>query len=692
MCFVFAGSRARAGTVRLVLVFFLLAVAAGAEPPPSERRRLPTARVTAVRPKELPEAPSSFATVIEVEAHEGERETVAGLLDESVGVQVRHFGGPGQASEITIRGSTGQQVVILLDGVRLNTAQSGTVDLSTIPLATVDRIEVLRGGGGTLAGSGAIGGVVNIVTKRTTGEPQTVGSLSGGSFGTWQGALTHSGRVGPADYGASYSGFTTDGDWKFQSVETRTEAQLPIESRELTRINNDSESHSILLQGAGDLAPGLRLRAMDQLFYVSRGQPGPDFDSGSPNGGQSATAHERRARNVASLTVEADGWEPLPDDLRLESTLSYLYEQSRFREPAPNIGEPIETRQKNRSAAWRSQASFEADGYGLEHVASLAVDVRYDSLSSREEGFHRRYTTAVRVSDELGLLRSRLQIVPSVRWERTDDFGHEWIPHLGLIATPLPWLRFKANGERSYRAPDFDELFFPDKGFIRGNPNLRPEKAWKADVGFELGFEKLWLVEDVRLQAAYFYQDIENSIVFQRISPNTIAPTNTNDATVEGFELAGRFGLLGWIEFSANWTHQDAELERPQLANQLDDPLFDPILQFPGTALPGQADDEYQLRLRVGPQSGLFKLVAERRYTSKIHLSFSESPTLSSRTVYDLSGVVDLAQLWRLDSRWFPKKLLASIAVSNVTDEAVRDSVGFPQPGRSLSFGLEGHW
>ena len=344
-------SRARAGTVRLVLVFFLLVVAAGAEPPPSERRRLPTARVTAVRPKELPEAPSSFATVIEVEAHEGERETVAGLLDESVGVQVRHFGGPGQASEITIRGSTGQQVVILLDGVRLNTAQSGTVDLSTIPLATIDGIEVLRGGGGTLAGSGAIGGVVNIVTKRTTGEPQTVASLSGGSFGTWQGALTHSGRVGPADYGASYSGFTTDGDWKFQSVETRTQAQLPIESREFTRINNDSESHSILLQGAGDLAPGLRLRAMDQLFYVSRGQPGPDFDSRSPNGGQSATAHERRARNVASLTVEADGWEPLPDDLRLESTLSYLYEQSRFREPAPNIGEPIETRQKNRSAA-----------------------------------------------------------------------------------------------------------------------------------------------------------------------------------------------------------------------------------------------------------------------------------------------------------------------------------------------------
>ena len=132
----------------------------------------------------------------------------------------------------------------------------------------------------------------------------------------------------------------------------------------------------------------------------------------------------------------------------------------------------------------------------------MALDLRYDSLSSREEGFHRRYTSAVRVSDEVGLLSGLLQIVPSVRWERTDDFGHEWIPHLGVTLTPLPWLRVKANGERSYRAPNFDELFFPDKGFIRGNPNLRPEKAWKADAGIELGFEKLWLLDDVRLQAA----------------------------------------------------------------------------------------------------------------------------------------------------------------------------------------------
>ncbi len=648
---------------------------------PSGGRRLPTARVTAVRPAELPEAPSSFATVIEAADYVGEEETLEGLLDDSVGVQVRSFGGPGQQSEISIRGSTGQQVIILLDGVRLNTAQSGTVDLSTIPLAIVDRIEVSRGGGATQVGSGAIGGVINIVTRRPSGQSRTSALFSGGSFGSWRGSLSHADRAGPIDYGASYAGFTTKGDWHFRSVEIQAAGQPSIESVELERVNNTVERHSALLQLAADLAPGLRVSASDQAYFVSRGQPGPN---------QSRTAHERRSRNVAQVKFEADGWERLPDPVRVESRVSYLYESSRFREPMPELGDPIATRQRNRSASWRTLGEIDHDSFGVEQLGSLAFDLRRDSLSSNEQGFHSRWTTAVTVRDTLAFLSGRLELVPSLRWDYAEDFGSEWIPHVGVIVTPVTWLRFKANGGRSYRVPDFDELFFPDKGYIRGNPNLQPERAWNLDVGLELGIEKLWLVENLRLQVAYFYQDIENSIVFQQISTNTVAPTNTKDATVRGMELAAGLTLVGWLQLSANWTHQDAELDRAQLPGAPG--LFAPILQFPGTALPGQADDEYVLRAQLGPASGLFKIVAERRYTSKLHLSFTDVPTLSARTVYDLSGSVDLAQMRTQGSRGFPEKLIASIAVTNLTDESVRDSVGFPQPGRAFRFGLEARW
>jgi iron complex outermembrane receptor protein len=660
-------------------------------------RRLPTARVTAIRPAELPQDPSSFATVIDAGEHAGEGESVESLLGESVGVQLRSFGGPGQPSEISIRGSTGPQVVVLLDGVRLNTAQSGTVDLSTIPLAMLDRIEVSRGVGGAQSGSGAIGGVVNLVTKGPTGERGTTAAFSGGSFGTWQGSLSHSDRAGPFDYAGSYSGFTTEGDFEFQSVEFETDAGT-IPSRGLRRVNGDSESHSALLQAGGDLAPGLRASGSNHFYYVSRGQPGPDQNAEVPYGGQSPTAHDRNARNVASLRLAADGWDALPDAVGLESVVSYLYEQSRFREPEPTAGLPISIRQKNRSGAWRTQGRLDGRALAAEHQASLGLDLRYDTLSSTDEDHHRRTSVAIVLADEIGELGDHalpgflraLSLLPSVRFEHTDDFGEEWIPHLGLVWTPVAWLRFKGNVERSYRVPSFDELYFPDKGFIRGNRNLRPERALGGDVGFELGLEKLGWLEDVRVQAAWFSQDIENSIVWQRISIATVEPTNTNDARVQGIELAGSFALFGWVELSANWTHQEAELDQRR---QPDVPgEFPPILQRPGRALPGSADDEVHVRVRVGPGSELWKVVGEQRYTSKLHLSYTDEPTLSARSVYDLSLAVDVAQLWRLDARWFPKKVLASVSVLNLADESVRDSVGFPLPGRTLTFGVEAAW
>ena len=103
-------------------------------------------------PPERPDDPTAFTRVIEVEDYAGEDKQLEDLLESTPGVFVRRFGGPGEPSEVSIRGSSGSQVVVLLDGVRLNSAQSGTVDLSTIPLDLIERIEVTRGGGAVESG------------------------------------------------------------------------------------------------------------------------------------------------------------------------------------------------------------------------------------------------------------------------------------------------------------------------------------------------------------------------------------------------------------------------------------------------------------------------------------------------------------------------------------------------------------
>ena len=109
--------------------------------------------------------PSAFATVIDARALDDRFATVEEVLDQVPGVRVRRFGGIGSYSTASIRGSKSEQVLILLDGVRLNSAQLGSVDLSTIPLRQVDRIEVLRGGGSARFGSDAESGVISITTR-----------------------------------------------------------------------------------------------------------------------------------------------------------------------------------------------------------------------------------------------------------------------------------------------------------------------------------------------------------------------------------------------------------------------------------------------------------------------------------------------------------------------------------------------
>ena len=104
------------------------------------------------------------------------------LLAQVPGVQVRRFGGVGERFEISIRGSTPEQVPVFLDGVRLDSSLTGRSDLSTICLDVLEEIQVTRGAGAARSGTGAIGGVINLVSRRAPTDPETRLRVSGGNF------------------------------------------------------------------------------------------------------------------------------------------------------------------------------------------------------------------------------------------------------------------------------------------------------------------------------------------------------------------------------------------------------------------------------------------------------------------------------------------------------------------------------
>lgn len=635
--------------------------APGEAQPPVVRRTEP-AVVQAVEPADLPEDPTSFTTVIYPDAYRGENASLEDVLSEVPGVQVRRFGGPGQASEVSIRGSTAAQVVILLDGVRLNSAQTGAVDLSTIPLALLDRIEVSRGGGSAQVGSDAIGGVIHLISKRAETRTETAVTGSAGSFDTYQVSAVDRRSLLGTQTVLGYDGFFSQGDFEFRRPRFEFgDTSIVPEPDPLRRVNAKTENHSGLLRVGRDLGERTNLSLVDYLFYGSQGEPGLDSGTGEL-GGQQSEAHARVTRNLAIAALEASD---LPLALDGALRLSHRYERVHFRDPLPRLGAAIDADNENSALAGHAGLA-RSDRFGwLGSRASLDLDTRSDRLDSNELPNVDRITVGVFLQDELRLLEDRLLLVPALRFDHTQGFGSEWIPRFGASCKPWSWLRFKANVERSYRVPNFDELYFPDKGFIRGNPALAPEEAINYDVGFELAFERVGPLSKVGFEAAYFRNQIDESIVFVLINPFTVAPLNTGAATAQGAELAAAANLTRWLRLRANYTYLDATLDDT------------------GTPLPGRASNEVTARAELGPPSGAARLVFESVYTSSIPTTFTGQTRISGRVVLNASLSTNLARVATLP-RWLPlQDVVLSVGATNLTDVSVRDATFFPQPGRA---------
>jgi vitamin B12 transporter len=661
----------------------VLAAPAGAQdpapqaiPPPSSvlRRLREIVARGGARPTPLPDDPTAFTTVLRAADYEGEAATTDELLSFAPGVQLRRFGGPGAPTELSIRGSTASQVVVAFDGVRLDTAQSGRADPSTVPLALLERIEVARGGGSAQAGSNAIGGVVDLVPLRPGGPTRTRTTAAHGAHGTWAGSVTRTGSAAGFDYALGYDGLRSDGDWEFDRLPRLTSFGLvePVPAR-AERINNDAERHATLATLGRSFGERVQLTVRDHLFYESRGAPGLD-DGSNADAGQRAEAHERNLRHLGLARLDAAEIGGTPVGARLE--IAHLWERQRFRDPEPvdRTGRDVDVDDRNATLTLRGGLDAEHALGPLRQRVSTSLEHRRDALDAPDFGDPRRETFAWLVQDDVSALEGRVRFAPALRWEDTEGFGGRWIPRAGLLVEPLPGLRLRANLERAYRAPSFDELYFPDQGFLRGNPGLAPEESTDGDVGVELAWDRLGLLSALRFEAAWFRRDIDDSIVWVLVSPSLVEPNNTGPASVQGWELSGSVRLFDWVELSANHTRLDTELDAT------------------GTPLPGRAERETNVRVTVGPPSGLARVIVEMQDVSEIPVTPTGSTLLPERTTWDATLWVDLARVPRLRERLPLDALRVGFEVANLTDELVRDVEYFPQPGRTWLVRLEGSW
>ena len=198
----------------LLFVILFASFSQAAEPAPAES--LPPMVVTATRTEvPLNQLTTSLTVITAEDIRERQAELVSEVLRDVAGVNVVQTGSMGTATSVFIRGSASNQVLVMIDGVEINSTTTGAYDFANLTTDNIERIEVLRGAGGTLYGSQAIGGVINIITKKGQGPLDVGVSLQGGNGWTNRQVGTVRGALGDLGYSFSVGRLASDG---FRSV------------------------------------------------------------------------------------------------------------------------------------------------------------------------------------------------------------------------------------------------------------------------------------------------------------------------------------------------------------------------------------------------------------------------------------------------------------------------------------------
>ena len=461
-------------------------------------------------------APQSLGTVLATinvitrdEIDAAGNATLAELLQRKAGVEIRSTGGPGQPAGVFIRGANSQHTLVLVDGLRLGSSTSGAAAFENIPLDLIERIEIVKGPLSSLYGSDAIGGVIHIFT-RNLDRSRLQANVGFGSDAAY----------------AVNAGFT--------AVENKTSVTLNAGYRQVraqSATNADAGSFTF----NPDRDPYSNSNASFNISHTlwqgetisfkawqSRGtvhfDNGPTDDASSRQtlsglgvSSESQITHDWVSRiNIGQTT----------DDIRITSSFpgTFKTEQKQavwineFKTPRSSSSAGIE---------WREEG--------------VHSTTNYDQKKRRTASLFAGYLERIGPSGEQ-------QFDFSLRRDEETQFGRRNTGSIAYGVQLAPTLLVYARGGRAFRAPSFNDLYYP--GF--SNPNLKPERSDQAEIGAR------WNSAAVRTSLVRFDNRIEDLIAFDSATFTTL---NIRKARIKGWELSGDTVLAG-LGMKASLTSQ----------------------------------------------------------------------------------------------------------------------------------------
>ncbi len=430
------------------------------------------------------------------------------LLRDQAGVEITQQGGIGKISALRIRGTESTQSLVLLDGTRIGSATTGATAIDQLMLDQIERIEIVRGNVSSLYGSEAIGGVIQIFTKRGKGEPSFHANAGVGSLNTQRAAAGFGGEVNATRFNLEVSKFKTDG------VSAINPAIVPTVNPNKNGYDNLSFSGNLRLAINAD-------HSISASVFNSQGDA--SFDNAFGLKTDVNTSRSALAKfSLASDNRFAESWQShLQWSEGQDDSKSYLNDVQ---------GSNFKT--KNRQITWQNTLSLSDHNsllLGLENLdQAVASNTAFTQTSRKVNSLFGGY---------VGNFGAHL-VQANLRQDRHPGFGTADTGLLGYgYAFTEAW-RATASYSTAFRAPTFNDLFWPLAFGYQGNPNLRPERSHNLELGLH------YTMTDQRIDVAYFDNRVRDMIA---INPAWTTMININQARSDGVEMSyqGQFNDTG---------------------------------------------------------------------------------------------------------------------------------------------------
>jgi len=445
------------------------------------------------------------------------------------GVTVTQQGSYGKLSTLSIRGANANQVLILVDGVRVSSPTLGQTDLSDISPDLIERIEVIRGGQSTLYGADAIGGVVNIITKKGTGPFAATLENMGGNYDTLRNRLSIGGTYKIFNYSLSGSHLESNGQFQndnanINAVSGRIGVSLPFDSS-LSFVYRYNKTDT-----------GVPVKSVFP-------PPQPIVPIINPNAKQQT---ETTVMSLEGKTRPVEWWES-------RARISRYTNNQGFQDPVdPGFDFDVPFRSQvdvvRREAEWLNSFFI-----GKWSTTTLGFGYRHEEGDNKGVFRTARSVPSVMFEEQLRFL-DRLFITGGFRIEDDSVFGQATTGQ-GSVAFVIKetGTRLRGSAGTGFRAPTFNDLFFPDFG----NPDLVPERSQTWDAGFD---QSLWQ-NRVRLTFTWFATHFTDAITCCVVLPTAPfgGPVNAGKARSKGVESSAEVDILPSLVASFTYTYTDTD-------------------------------------------------------------------------------------------------------------------------------------